>query len=126
MKIATGQEVECYFNLHKKCFSIRDKKTRKVIAHLDRLKMQGKFKVSEKGRQRVLKEQRKNVHAIVTGVFITEDVSDCNPFGQGYYEPYTTDFFVDHCSKERLDGEYVIWLIGKDIFYEEIKKTPKD
>ena len=60
-----------YFNLRKKCFSIKalegpDKG--RVVAHRDNvLLFNGTFKVSEAGRQRVLKEQRKNVHAGVVG-----------------------------------------------------------
>lgn len=63
-----NKRVEVYFNLHKKCYSVRDKKSRLVIAHLDSIALKDVvFKVSEKGRQRVLKEKRKNVHAVIEG-----------------------------------------------------------
>jgi hypothetical protein len=63
-----------YFNLHKKCFSIKalegDRKGR-VIAHSDTVVLEGcKLMVSEAGRQRVLREKRKNVHAGVSGTWI--------------------------------------------------------
>ena len=60
-----------YFNLHKKCFSIKalegaDKG--RVIAHRDTVVLDGcKLLVSEAGRQRVLRERKKNVHAGVVG-----------------------------------------------------------
>lgn len=63
--------VFCYFNLHRKCFSIKalegpDKG--RVVAHRnDVLLFDGTFKVSEAGRQRVLRERKKNVHAGVVG-----------------------------------------------------------
>ena len=63
-----------YFNLHKKCFSIKalegaDKG--RVIAHRDTVVLDGcKLLVSEAGRQRVLREKRKNVHAGVSGTWI--------------------------------------------------------
>ena len=66
--------VETYFNLHKKRFSVRacegpDKG--RVIAHRKAVCLLNvKFKVSEAGRQRVLKEQRKNVHAVMRGHWI--------------------------------------------------------
>ena len=66
--------VETYFNLHKKLFSVRacegpDKG--RVIAHRKAVCLLNvKFKVSEAGRQRVLKEQRKNVHAVMRGHWI--------------------------------------------------------
>lgn len=63
--------VSVYFNLHRKLFSVRAEEgpaKGRVIAHapaviLDR----PTFKVSEAGRQRVLRERRKNVHAYVCG-----------------------------------------------------------
>ena len=64
-------KVFVYFNLHRKCFSIKaleGKNKGRVVAHRDDvLLFDGTFKVSEAGRQRVLKEQRKNVHAGVVG-----------------------------------------------------------
>lgn len=59
-------KVFVYYNLHKKCWSVRYKG--KVIAHLDRVTLRNaEFKVNELGRQRVLREGRKNVHAGVSG-----------------------------------------------------------
>lgn len=68
MVIGQGRNVFVYFNLHKKVFSVKDVKTGRVIAHANTVKLQNAYpKVSEKGRQRVLKEQRKNVHAGIRG-----------------------------------------------------------
>jgi hypothetical protein len=59
-------KVDVYFNLHKKCLSIRHKGI--VIHHSNYVKIiNPKFVVSEAGRQRVLREKRKNVHAYVRG-----------------------------------------------------------
>lgn len=69
--------VQVYRNLHKDCWSVRDKKTRRVIAHCDSVILKdAKFKVSEKGRQRVIKEKRKNVHAFVEGTLSSAVVHD--------------------------------------------------
>lgn len=55
-----------YFNIRKKYFSIQQ--DGKVVGHQDFVVIrQPKFKVSEAGRQRVLKTKRKNVHAFVVG-----------------------------------------------------------
>ena len=113
-----GQQVEVYRNLHKNLLSVRDKKTKRVICHTDAIKIKGKFKVSEAGRQRVLKEKRKNVHAYIVGEVLPFVECEVNPIHQAYYNPYETEYFIDHCSKEHLKGEYIIWIIGKDIFYE--------
>lgn len=61
-----GKWVECYRNLHKDCFSVRHKGIVKVHAE-SLLLSEATFHVSQKGRERVLREQRKNVHAYVKG-----------------------------------------------------------
>lgn len=64
-------KVFIYFNLHKKLFSVKaleGKDKGRVVAHVDSAMVYGAtFKVSEAGRQRVLREKRKNVHAGVVG-----------------------------------------------------------
>jgi len=64
-----GTVVEVYRNLHRRCFSIRSVETGRVIGHAtDGVGLvRAEFKVSEAGRQRVLRERRKNVHAVVRG-----------------------------------------------------------
>lgn len=73
-----GIKVFVYWNLHKKCWSVKALRGRfkgKVIGHTQTLQLHAcEFKVSEAGRQRVLKEQRKNVHAGVVGYVITDVV----------------------------------------------------
>lgn len=60
-----------YFNLHRKLFSIKAMEgphKGKVIAHNeDVILYDATFKVSEAGRQRVIREKKKNVHAGVVG-----------------------------------------------------------
>ena len=101
-----------YFNLHRKCFSIKaleGANKGRVIAHRsEALVFDATFKVSEAGRQRVLREQRKNVHAGVVGHWIdssgdyaTIDAVAIN--GSAItYNPYKYDSFV------HLYGEHPI------------------
>lgn len=96
-----------YWNLHKKCWSLKamdgpDKG--KVTRHAKSLVLDDcVFKVSEAGRQRVIKEKRKNVHAGVVGT-IDMVFLDCasSPVGDGFgirkrvtYNPYKHASFVD-------------------------------
>lgn len=64
-------KVFVYFNLHRKCFSVKaleGAKKGRVVAHVnDAIVYNPTFKVSEAGRQRVLRERKKNVHAGVVG-----------------------------------------------------------
>lgn len=86
-----------YRNLHKKCLSVRNVKTGLVIAHVDTISLRDcKFKVSQKGRQRVLKEKRKNVHAGVEGNWVQEIVTpDLLKCVKIVYNPYKYDSFVE-------------------------------
>lgn len=63
-----GRRVFVYKNLHEGCWSIKDRQTGHVVAHADKVELSDvKLKVSEPGRQRVIKEQSKNVHAGLEG-----------------------------------------------------------
>ena len=58
--------VQVYYNLHKKCLSIRYKG--KVIEHAREVTLtDARFHVQPAGRARVLREKKKNVHAYVSG-----------------------------------------------------------
>lgn len=64
-----ANRVEVYRNLHNGKMSIRDAKTKLVLGHADQVFLhQTEFKVSQAGRERVLKEKKKNVHAVVEGL----------------------------------------------------------
>lgn len=106
-------KVFVYFNLHRKCFSIKaleGKDKGRVVAHRDDvLLFDATFKVSETGRQRVLRERKKNVHAGVVGYWdevgsdylttINRITVNGTPVT---YNPYKYDSFV------HLYGEYTI------------------
>lgn len=87
-----------YRNLHKKLWSVRamegpDKG--RVILHATSLSLANcTFKVSEAGRQRVIREKRKNVHAGVQGTLV-EAVSPAKCQRKITYDPYRFNTFVD-------------------------------
>lgn len=68
-------KVFVYFNLHKLCFSVKALEgpmKGRVVQHSNAVMLHDvTFKVSEAGRQRVLREKRKNVHAGVVGTLDT-------------------------------------------------------
>jgi len=108
-----NQKVFVYYNLHKKCWSIKalsgDSKGR-VIMHTDEVCLKNvQFKVSAAGRARVLLEKRKNVHAGVVG-YICKPTEIITKEGVEYtYNPYKFDSFVE----KRLDS------------YKEIENMPE-
>lgn len=65
-------KVEVYRNLHNGMLSIRDAKTKHVVGHANRVTLaDATFHVSQAGRERVLREKRKNVHAVVRGTLVS-------------------------------------------------------
>ena len=70
-----GLKCFVYFNLHRKVWSIKaleGEHKGRVIAHSSMVEMSDcTLKVSEAGRQRVLRDKRKNVHAGVVGIVRT-------------------------------------------------------
>lgn len=90
--------VEVYFNLHKKTFSVRSARSGRVLLHTDEVHIDNPtFVVRKAGRERVLREGKKNVHAFVRGDITV--FNDFNPDRLDYtlvsYNPYKFDTFVD-------------------------------
>lgn len=99
-----------YFNLHRKCWSVKaleGEDKGRVIAHEDFLILRDATpKVSKAGRERVLREKRKNVHAGIVGEWVSEipaTEADAVSYPEGEvwlapydvtYNPYKYDTFV--------------------------------
>jgi hypothetical protein len=93
-KLDISKPVRVYWNLHKGGFSV--KQNNLVIAHVvdGEVSMKhSRFLVMEKGRERVLKEKRKNVHAFVEG-FILPSLKIDHEGKQVTYNPYKNNQFV--------------------------------
>jgi hypothetical protein len=93
------ERVEVYWNFHRKEFSVKVRG--KVVLHTKRAFLYGaQFKVSEAGRQRVLREKRKNVHAVIRGLWISpsrwEESYDATDRISGVsYNPYRGPQFTN-------------------------------
>lgn len=110
-------KVQVYFNLHKRLFSVRDKSTGRVVQHLDNVWLANvKPIVRPGGRQRVINEGRKNVHAFIEGDLMTSlevaaiRVSDFTARSITY-NPYKYDSFrACHDTNEVYTGGGYAWL----------------
>ena len=70
-----GTLIKVYWNLRKHLFSIAI--NGKIVEHLDSLYLRNaKFVVSKSGRDRVRKQNRKNVHAYIIGIFSSKPRGD--------------------------------------------------
>ena len=67
--IDPNKRVYVYFNLHRKCFSVRQ--GTRVVEHANRVCLKDvKYLVQPAGRKTVLKEKKKNVHAGLSGYYV--------------------------------------------------------
>lgn len=92
------KEVKIYKNLHNGLWSIMQGGL--VVAHVESFSMYGvSFKVSESGRQKVIRERKKYVHAFIVGRLLEvnctdDDIITSNPHTRVRYNPYTLTSFV--------------------------------
>lgn len=114
--LVEGTKVKVYFNLHTHLFSVKDYETGLVLAHGNGILLENvQFKVSEAGRQRVLREKKKNVHAYVIGTFV--GAVALQPEGSWvtpYYNPYKVKSFMV-AGKEIRQANYA-WLSDKKVY----------
>lgn len=109
-----------YYNFHKKLFSVQEKVdgSWKVVEHVKDIYLRNvKFKVSEAGRQRVLKEKRKNVHAFMLGErwpFIP--ASSLRVFDEVSYNPYVGPNFMVKTEHKPLDYAKYVAIVHNRVF----------
>ncbi len=90
--IQFDKKVQVYRNLNNGSLSI--KQNGLVVGHADIIALsEVKFIVNQKGRERVLREGRKNVHAFVEGYFVPSSI-DIQMEDSVCYNPYNMDSFI--------------------------------
>lgn len=103
-------KVFVYYNLHRKCWSVKaleGENKGRVILHSHEVHLTNcTFRVSEAGRQRVLRERKKNVHAGIVGRLAKNN----NTLKRGIevtYNPYKHSTFVNRQDKPILTAKMV-------------------
>jgi hypothetical protein len=117
-----GKWVESFYNLHKHVLSVRRKG--KVVAHVPSVMLENaKFAVQPAGREKVLREKRKNVHAFVRGHYEpikSEDVMDLSEsvynWQRVYYNPYKTKTFEIMETGEPIHEAIRVIIKNKEIW----------
>ena len=108
-----NKDVEVYYNLHKKCLSVR--KRGLVVDHVNSILLKNaRFVVQPAGRKRVLKEKRKNVHAFVRG----ERVAVASFDGKSEritYNPYKYKSFISIETGKPVYKKDIDSIDGKNI-----------
>lgn len=108
-------EVRAYYNLHKHTFSIQQRVDGRwlVTGYADEVLLRdATFKVSGAGRQRVLREGKKNVHAFVMGTLV-DDIPDTPT--KVTYNPRVHSTFVECDTLRPVHNADYARLINKKV-----------
>lgn len=121
-----GQKVFVYRNLRTGTWSVKDRKTNKVIKHTDEVFLRDvDFKVSKKGNERVRKEKSKNVHAGVQG-FVDDVGADLmavyplESFTEVTYDPYKHKTFVTKKNGHPIYKAQIVLMIKNKVFVYDV------
>jgi len=125
-----NEKVEVYRNLHKNCWSVRDNKTGLVLRHVDEIHLENAdLVVRPAGRERVLQEKRKNVHAFAKGEVtawiprlpdewrLNKDEYETYDTTQIVYNPYLYNSFVYIDSEKPIFYAERVYLTAKGAVY---------
>ncbi len=108
--------VRVYWNLRKNCWSVQHKGV--VINHVDSLLLKNvTFSVSEAGRQKVLREKQKNVHAFAKGELVM--INQLRPLElnlQISYNPYKFGYFYNKITQEEIKTNSLVYC-GNRVLY---------
>lgn len=95
MVLQVGMVVRVHKNLHRKCWSVLDAKSRRLIAHVTEITLgEVTFKVSEAGRRRVLRRRQRNVHANARGIVLSLTAAPLTTSIR--YNPYEAGTFLNN------------------------------
>jgi hypothetical protein len=108
MTINKDRGFRIYYNLHKGGFTVQHwvegKGWRKKDTIDSLMAYNATFKVYENGRQKVIKEKQKNVHAFILCEKFSEIKTTIDMFSkQLYYNPYKTNAFIDKGTQKPVD-----------------------
>ena len=119
-----AKPVNVYRNLHKDCWSIRQGGL--VKAHADSVLLNDpEFVVLKKGRQRVLRERHKIVHAWLSGILHERPFSvhegETKTWHMITYDPYKYKSFVAKADLQPIKKAKQAWMVCSNVWAREIK-----
>lgn len=114
-----SKSVMIYKNLHNGLFSV--KQGGLVVAHIESVLLANvTFKVNDGGRERVIKEQKKNVHAFIVGYILNVNHTPMSLLKRAItYNPYKYNYFYfkDDHSKAILNSNNLVYCDSKKGLY---------
>jgi hypothetical protein len=112
--------VKVYRNLHKDCWSVVDTRTGRVAFHANHVLLKNvQFRVQQAGRERVIAERKKNVHAYIVGELI--GLGSRHPINVDCpvtYNPYKYKSFVKRSSSEPIFKASVCYCDSNEVLVQ--------
>jgi hypothetical protein len=128
-QVCQGLQTRIYRNLGNGLMSLTQQinKSWLLVGHTRDVALQyPKFYVSEAGRQRVIRERQKNVHAWATGRLLTiANRFDRSDLKQIYYCPYTQPYFSWLDSGEQIISADLLIVIDNQVFCTSNYRQPQ-
>lgn len=110
----SNKRVQVYYNLHKKCLSVRRKGI--VVNHVNSIILKdATFHVQPAGRKKVLREKRKNVHAYISGTPINVAFFDGEKSERITYNPYKYKSFISVETGDPVFKKDIVSIDGRHI-----------
>lgn len=116
--------VRVYWNLHRKCYSVMDASTGRVIQHANAVMLRDvRYTVQPAGYARTIREGRKCVHAFIDGHIINNQLIDFKSARPVTYNPQRGPHWYDKATGEVLttasavrattsgDGKPKVWAL---------------
>jgi hypothetical protein len=106
---------EIYYNINKRIFSIRAKKTPVSYARIVKVDLP-KFVVRQGGRAAVLRDRQKNVHAFIKGEMQELDtLPNVKGLRKISYDPYKFGYFFCVNTNEPIDAaQFAVLTLDQD------------
>lgn len=114
-----------YRNVHKHCYSVRNEKLGRVTKHTASVLMKdATLVVSKAGRERVLREKQKNIHAGIRGELVAVGSAaiterrrlDSKDWTQVYYNPFKVETFVEKATNMPIFKADYVLLTSEGVF----------
>lgn len=127
-QVCTGLLTRCYRNLNTGYMSLTQQinKSWLLVGHTDNLVIKyPRFYVSERGRQRVLKDKRKNVHAYCEGILSSPSLPNLPPLKEIHYCPYSQSYFSWKETETPIVEADLIVVIDNRVFCTSDVRQPQ-
>jgi hypothetical protein len=127
-EMCRGLTTRIYRNLQTGTMSLQQKidKSWLVVGHVTNAVIEyPSFHISQGGKNRVIREKRKNVHAWAVGRLVGVKIDLPNRLEEIYYCPYNTERFAWKKTGEPIESPNLLVVIENRVFCDRVSNPPQ-